>query len=300
MNITITGASGLIGRRLMKNLAGAGHALHVLSRHAGTNMPPGVKLSVWDPVQGLPPEESLRDAGAVIHLAGESVAQRWSEDAKRRIADSRVVGTRNLVAGIAKLARKPEVLVSASAVGYYGSRGDEVLDESAAPAGGFLGEVCIAWEKEAQAAEALGVRVVRVRTGVVLDARGGALKRMLPPFRMGAGGKLGNGNHWMAWIHVEDLAAMYRFAAETATVRGAINGVAPNPVTNTDFTKALAAAVHRPAIFPMPAFALKLMFGEMSEILLASQRVMPKAAVAAGFQFRFPQLDGALADVLRG
>jgi uncharacterized protein (TIGR01777 family) len=272
----------------------------VLSRHAGTNLPPGVKLSVWDPVKGLPPDESLRDAGAVIHLAGEPVAQRWSEDARRRIRESRVTGTRNLVAGMAKLAQRPGVLVSASAVGYYGSRGDEVLDESASPAGGFLGELCAAWEQEAQAAEALGVRVVRMRTGLVLDARGGALKRMLPPFRMGVGGKLGDGCHWMSWIHVEDLAALYRFAAENDAAHGAFNGVAPNPVTNADFTRALASAVRRPAIFPMPAFTLKLLFGEMSEILLDSQRVAPKAAESAGFRFRFPELAGALADVLRG
>jgi uncharacterized protein (TIGR01777 family) len=295
----MTGASGLIGRRLMKTLIGAGHTVHVLSRHAGTNLPPGVKLSVWDPVKGLPPEESLREAGAVIHLSGEPVAQRWSADAKRRIRESRVTGTRNLVAGLAKLSRRPEALVSASAVGYYGSRGDEVLDESAPAAGGFLGEVCTAWEHEAQEAEALGVRVVRVRTGVVLDARGGALKKMLPPFRMGVGGRLGDGKNWMSWIHVEDLAAMYRFAAENSAARGAFNGVAPNPVTNADFTRALASAVRRPAIFPMPAFALKLLFGEMSEILLDSQRVKPKAPETAGFRFRFPDLAGALADVLR-
>jgi uncharacterized protein (TIGR01777 family) len=298
VNITITGASGLIGRRLLKNLLGAGHTIHVLSRHAGTNLPPGVKLSVWDAMKGPPPEESLRDAAAVIHLAGAPVAQRWTEDAKLQIRDSREIGTRNLVAGISKLSRKPEVLVSASAVGYYGSRGGDILDECAAPAHDFLGEVCTAWEKEAQAAEELGVRVVRIRTGLVLDARGGALGRMLPPFRMGAGGRLGDGRHWMSWIHAEDLAGMYRFAMENAAVYGPLNGVAPNPVINTDFTRALGAALHRPAILPMPGFALKLLFGEMGQILLASQRVVPKAAEAAGFRFRFPQLDAALADLL--
>lgn len=299
MNITITGASGLIGRRLLKQLTAAGHSVHVLSRHSGTNLPPGVKLSVWDPVKGQPPEAALRDANGIIHLAGEPVAQRWTEDAKRRIRDSRIEGTRNLVAALANLDRRPEVLTCASAVGYYGSRGDEVLDETAAPAHDFLADVCSGWEREAEQAESLGVRVVRLRTGIVLDGRGGALQRMLPPFRMGAGGRLADGKHWMSWIHVEDLAAMYRFALENAGARGAFNGVAPNPVTNDTFTRALAAAVHRPAIFPMPAVALKLLFGEMSEILLASQRVVPKAAEAAGFQFRFAQLDGALADVLR-
>jgi len=298
VNITITGASGLIGRRLLKNLLAAGHTVHVLSRHGGTNLPPGVKLSVWDAMKGAPPEESLRDAGAVIHLAGEPVAQRWTAEARRKIRASRETGTRNLVAGIAKLARRPEVLVSASAIGYYGSRGDAVLDESEAPAHDFLGEVCIAWEKETRSAEALGVRVVCIRTGLVLDARGGALGRMLPPFKMGAGGRLGDGRHWMSWIHAEDLTAMYRFAVESGAVHGPLNGVAPTPVINADFTRALGAALRRPAVVPMPAFALKLLFGEMSEILLASQRVAPKAAEAAGFRFRFPRLEGALADLL--
>jgi len=299
MNITISGASGLVGRRLLKNLVNVGHTLHVLSRHSGTNLPPNVKLSVWDPVKGHPPEESLRDADAVIHLAGEPVAQRWTQDSKHRIRESRVTGTRNLVAAMAKLPRRPQALVSASAVGYYGSRNDDVLDESAAPASDFLGELCRDWEREAREAESLGVRVVMIRTGIVLDARGGALQRMLPAFRMGVGGKLAGGRHWMSWIHIEDLAAMFRFAAENPAARGPFNGVAPNPVTNADFTRILAGALRRPAIFPMPAFALKVMFGEMSQILLASQRAVPKAAEGAGFQFRFSQLQPALADVLR-
>lgn len=297
MNIAISGASGLIGRRLLKVLAKDGQSLTALSRHAGTNLPPGVRLAVWDPVKGEPPADALRDADAVIHLAGSPVAQRWSARAKQDIRESRVAGTRNLVQALSKLRRKPGVLICASAIGYYGSRGDEVLAESAAPGSDYLAEVCVAWEKEAQAAEALGMRVVRVRTGIVLDARGGALPRMLPPFRMGAGGKLGSGRHWMSWIHLEDLAALFQFAL-TKPVSGAVNGVAPNPVTNADFTRALAAAVHRPAIFPVPAFALRLLFGEMSEILLASQRVKPQAAESAGFAFRFPELAGALAAVL--
>jgi len=298
LKITISGASGLIGRRLMKNLTAAGHSMHVLSRHAGTNLPPGVRLSVWDPLKGQPPEESLRDADAVIHLAGEPVAQRWTADSKRRIRESRVAGTRNLVQALARLPRKPEALICGSAIGYYGSRGDEILKESSAGANTYLGEVCQAWEKEAQAAEPLGVRVVRVRTGVVLDGRGGALLRMLPPFRMGVGGRLGDGKQWMSWIHLEDLAGMFQFALDHP-VSGALNGVAPYPVINAEFTRALAKALHRPAIFPVPAFALKALFGEMSEILLGSQRVTPAAAEAAGFPFRFPQLAPALAEALR-
>jgi len=298
VSITISGASGLIGRRLLKVLARDGQSLTALSRHAGTNLPPGVRLAVWNPVKGEPPTDALREADAVIHLAGTPVAQRWSAQVKQEIRESRVVGTRNLVEALSKLKRKPGVLICASAIGYYGSRGDQVLTESAAPGSDFLSQVCAAWEKEAQAAEALGMRVVRIRIGIVLDARGGALPRMLPPFRMGAGGKLASGRHWMSWIHLDDLAALFQFAL-IKPVSGAVNAVAPNPVTNADFTRALAAAVHRPAIFPVPAFGLRLLFGEMSEILLASQRVAPKAAESAGFAFRFPELTGALADVLK-
>jgi len=298
VKIAISGASGLIGRRLMKNLLAAGHSMQVLSRHAGTNLPPGVKLSTWDAMKGPPPAESLCDVAAVIHLAGEPVAQRWNENSKRRIRESRVTGTRNLVQAIEKLRNRPEALICASAIGYYGSRGDEVLNESSVPAGDYLAEVCQAWENEAQAAEGLGLRVVRLRIGVVLDSRGGALQRMLPPFRMGFGGKLASGKQWMSWIHLEDLAAMFQFALDHP-VRGALNGVAPYPVSNAEFTRTLGQALHRPAIFPVPAFALKALFGEMSGILLASQRVAPAAAEAAGFRFRFPQLATALGDLLK-
>jgi uncharacterized protein len=299
VKITISGASGLIGRRLLKVLAKDGHAIRVLSRHAGTNLPPGVQLSVWDALKGEPPAESLSDADAVVHLAGEPVAQRWNEQSKQRIRDSRITGTRNLVRALAALGRKPEVLVCGSAVGYYGSRGDEVLVESSAPGNDFLAELCVAWEKEARAAESLGVRVVSIRTGLVLDGRGGALTKMLPPFRMGIGGKLGDGRHWMSWIHLEDLVGMIQMALQNK-VNGAMNGASPNPVTNSDFTRSLGKAVHRPAVLPMPALGLRLLFGEMSEILLASQRAAPKAAQSAGFQFRYPELDQALADVLKG
>jgi uncharacterized protein (TIGR01777 family) len=250
-------------------------------------------------MKGPPPEEGLRDADAVINLAGEPVAQRWNDDVKRRIRESRVTGTRNLVAGMAKLAKRPAVLVCSSAVGYYGSRGDQILDESSAPGDDFLAGVCVEWEKEAQAAEPLGVRVARIRTGIVLDARGGALQRMLPPFKLGLGGRLGHGGNWMSWIHAEDLVELYRFALETSSAHGPFNGTAPSPVTNSDFTKALADAVHRPAIFPVPELALKLLFGEMGTVLLSSQRAVPRAAVDAGFRFRFPELAGALADLLR-
>jgi uncharacterized protein (TIGR01777 family) len=298
MRITISGGTGLIGRRLLKNLAGEGHTLHVLSRHAGANMPANVRLSVWNATKGDPPADSLQDTDVFIHLAGEPVAQRWNADVKQQIRESRVAGTRNLVAAMAKLDRKPQVLVCASAVGYYGSRGDETLDESSPPGNDFLAELCQAWEKEALAAEALGLRVAMIRTGIVLDARGGALAKMLPPFKLGLGGPIAGGKHWMSWIHIHDLVSMYQFAL-TQPVRGALNGTAPSPERNADFSKALGAALHRPTFLPTPKFALGAMFGEMAEVVLASQRVFPKAAEAAGFRFRFPQLQPALVDLFK-
>ena len=293
MKITISGASGFIGRRLLKTLTASGHSLQVLSRHSGMNMPAGVKVFPWNPAQSEPPADSLRDVDAVVHLAGEPVAQRWNEAVKARIRDSRVKGTENLVEAIAKLERKPAVLVCSSAIGYYGSRGDDVLTESSAKGDDFLADVCASWESAAKKAEALGVRVVSVRTGHVLDPRGGLLKRILPPFRLGAGGRLGNGKQWMSWIHLEDMANLVQFAVENP-VSGAINGVSPDPVTNAGFTRALAGQLHRPAIFPVPKLALKLMFGEMADVIMGSQRVLPKAAESAGFAFRFPELRPAL------
>jgi uncharacterized protein (TIGR01777 family) len=296
MNITISGASGLVGRHLLRVLGNAGHRLHVLSRHAGTNLPNGVKLTVWDP-NSLPPLASLENADAVIHLAGEPVAQRWTTETKRRIRDSRVGSTERLVEALSRLPRAPSALVCASAVGYYGSRGDEILNESSPAGSGFLPEVCVAWEKAAQTAEALGVQVSLIRIGVVLDPRGGALGRLLAPFRAGVGGRLGPGSQWMSWIHVGDLVELFRFAIG-APLPGAVNGVAPFPVTNREFTQEVARALKRPALFPVPEFILKALLGDMAEILLASQRVSPRAAESAGFRFRFPQLGSALADLL--
>lgn len=298
MKIAISGASGLIGRRLLKMLGSEGHTFHVLSRHAGTNMPGNTRVSVWDPLKGEPPADSLRDADAVIHLAGEPVAQRWNDDVKRRIRESRVAGTNHLVQAMSKLTPRPKVLICASASGYYGDRGDEILTESSAPGNDYLAEVCIAWEDAARMAESFGVRVVRVRTGIVLDARGGALAQMLPPFKIGVGGRIGSGRQWMSWIHAEDLGGIFRWALDEP-VHGAVNGVAPSPVTNAEFTKALGAALKRPAFFPVPTLALKVLFGEMSQVLLGSQRIAPKAAQDGGFRFRFPEVGAALADALK-
>jgi len=296
MNITISGASGLVGRRLLGVLGSAGHTLHVLSRHAATNLPKGVKLTVWD-TKSLPALVSLESADAVIHLSGEPVAQRWTTEAKRRIRESRVGSTEQLVEAISKLARKPACLVCASAVGYYGSRGNEILAESSPPGTGFLPEVCVAWEKAAQAAAELGVRVASIRIGVVLDKRGGALGRLLAPFRAGFGGKLGSGRQWMSWIHAGDLAELFRFVLDQP-LKGAVNGVAPFPVSNAEFTQQLARALKRPALLPVPELLLKALLGDMGEILLASQRVAPRAAESAGFRFRYPQLGAALGDLL--
>jgi uncharacterized protein (TIGR01777 family) len=298
VRIAISGASGFIGRKLIETLAAAGHSVRALSRHGGVNMPPGVAVFAWDPARGEPPEESLRDAGAVIHLAGEPVAQRWNAQVKARIRDSRVAGTANLVSAMARLPRKPEVLVCSSAIGYYGSRGGEILTESSSAGGDFLAGVCAAWERSAAQAEALGVRVVSIRTGHALHPRGGLLKRILPAFRAGLGGKLGNGRQWTSWIHLDDLAALFQFAIDNP-LSGAFNGVAPNPVTNAEFTRALAAALHRPAVFPVPRLALGILFGEMAEAILGSQRVLPERARAAGFAFRYPELAPALDSLLR-
>lgn len=297
MTITITGASGFIGRRLMKSLAGAGHTLRVMSRHAGTNLPPGVQLYVWDALKGQPQEEALDGADAVVHLAGEPIAQRWNDEIKHKIRESRATGTRHLVQALSTVRQRPAVLVCGSAIGYYGSRGEEVLTESSAPGSGFMADVCVAWEKEADLAESLGIRVVKLRTGVALGSNGGALAKMLPPFKAGMGGKLGHGDQWMSWVHVDDLVGIIQHAIANP-VSGPVNGTSPNPVTNADFTKALAHTLGRPALVPMPAFTLKFMFGEMSDVMLASQRVLPKAAETAGYEFRFPALDAALASIL--
>jgi uncharacterized protein len=298
MKITLTGGSGFIGRRLLKTLSGNGNAVHILSRHAGTNLPPGVKLSVWNGTKSEPPADALEGADAVIHLAGEPVAQKWSTEAKQKIRDSRVQGTSHLIHALSTISQRPSVLVSASAIGIYGSRGDETLTEVSKTGEGFLADVCREWEKEADLAESLGIRVVKIRIGIVLDKNGGALAKMLPPFRNFVGGKIGSGKQWMSWIHIQDLAALFRYAIEKP-IQGVVNGTAPNPVTNSDFTKKLAESLHRPALFPVPTLALRAIFGEMSEILTGSQRVLPKAAQASGFEFQYANLGPALDNLLK-
>jgi uncharacterized protein len=295
MKIAITGASGMIGNRLAAELKS--HSLLALGRSAG-RLAAGVRFAAWDPAAGPPPAAPLAGAEAVVHLAGEPVAQRWSEDAKRRIRESRVAGTRHLVEGLAQLRMPPRTLVCASAIGYYGSRGDEILTEQSVPGRGFLPEVCVAWEREADRAADLGIRVVKLRIGIVLAKEGGALREMLPAFRAGVGGALGSGRQWMSWIHVDDVTGLIRHAIESPALEGAVNATSPLPVSSAGFAKALGKTLRRPAILPVPGFALRILFGEMSEMLLGSQRVMPDAARASHYDFRYPELEAALAGLL--
>ncbi|HET9318324.1 MAG TPA: TIGR01777 family oxidoreductase [Bryobacteraceae bacterium] len=284
MNITVTGATGFIGRYLVQSLARDGHSVRALSRAA------------WDVLAGEPPAESLAKADAVVHLAGSPVAQRWTSGAKKKIRASRVQGTHHLVTALSTLSGRPEALVCASAIGIYGDRGDEVLTEGSPIATGFLADVCHEWEQEADLAEALGIRVVKLRFGIALGRKGGALEKMLPPFRAFVGGKVGTGSQWMSWIHIADIVGLIRHAIEHP-VSGVMNATAPNPVRNREFARELGAALHRPAIFPVPALALRILLGEMASVLVASQRVLPKAAESTGYRFEFPDLGGALRDL---
>jgi hypothetical protein len=298
MRTVVTGGTGLVGRALLRRLPGP---VVVLSRAGEPAAPPvgAGEVVRWAPEAGTPPTAALEGTDAVFNLMGEPAADgRWTAEKKRRIRDSRVVGTRNLVAGLAALAARPRVLVSASAVGYYGDRGDEILDERSSRGEGFLADVCVDWEREAMAAERLGVRVVCVRIGLVMTPDGGALGKMLPAFRLGAGGRLGSGRQWMPWIHIDDLVGLLLHAAARDSLRGALNGTAPAPVTNADFSAALGRALHRPTLLPVPAFALQAAFGEMSGMLMASQRVLPRRALDSGYVFAHPGLDGALRALL--
>lgn len=284
MQVLISGASGFIGRRLRQALAAASHGTAALSR---------------DPSR-VPAE--LAGADAVVNLAGEPIAaRRWTAARKERIRESRVNVTRALASAIASAERKPSVFVSASAVGYYGPRGDEEIDESTPPPAtpDFLSRVCQDWEREARAAEP-HTRVVLLRTGIVLGKGGGALAKMLLPFRMGVGGPVGTGRQWMSWIHMDDEVGLILHALGSEAVRGPLNATAPSPVTNADLSHALGRALHRPSFMVAPAFALRLALGEMADMLLTGQRVLPRAALASGYRFRHPELQGALRALLPG
>ena len=298
MRALITGATGFIGPKLIEHIAEP----VVLSRDPGRARQRlgRAEVHAWNPMTEPAPAAALRGVATIFHLAGDPVAEgRWTATKKQRLRDSRILSTQNLLRGLEAIPRddRPAVLVSASAVGYYGSRGDEILDETVSPGHDFLADLCVDWEAASAPAGKLGLRVVNPRVGVVLG-QGGALAKMLPPFRLGLGGRLGDGRQWMPWIHIDDVVGLLLHAAQTATLAGAMNATAPEPVTNADFTKALGAALHRPVIFPAPAFALRLALGEFAEVLLASQRVVPRAALGSGFVFKYPEIHGALAAVV--
>jgi hypothetical protein len=296
MRILISGASGLIGGALRPTLVAAEHSTSVLVRR-----PPAAGEVQWDPATQLD-SRSLEGFDAIIHLAGKNIAGRWSEKFKREVRESRVQGTRTLATAAAEAFRQtgaPRIFVAASAIGYYGNRGDEELTEASSPGNGFLAEVCEEWEEAANPAAAAGIRVVHPRIGVVLARHGGALPAMLPAFRIGLGGPVGDGGQFWSWITLDDVVGAFLFALTNDSVSGALNAVAPNSVRNAEFVRALGHALHRPSVFPLPAFVVKALFGEMGEsLLLASARVAPAKLEAAGYRFRHPDLDEALRAVL--
>jgi len=297
MKILVTGSSGLVGSALIPSLKAQGHEVIRLVRSAPKDSASEV---YWNPEKGTLSAEELEGLGGAVHLAGDNLAEgRWTDEKKRSIRESRIKGTTLLSETLAKLERKPEVLVSASAIGFYGSRGDELLNEQSASGDDFLSEVCREWELSTQAASQSGVRVVHLRFGVILSNEGGALAKMLTPFRMGVGGKLGDGKQYMSWIAIDDAVGAIEHALANDSLHGAVNVVAPEPVTNYEFTKAMGSVLSRPTIFPMPAFAARLAFGEMADAtILASQRVEPVRLKESGFAFKYPELEGALKHVL--
>jgi uncharacterized protein (TIGR01777 family) len=305
MRVTLTGATGLIGPALLASLGERGAQVTILTRdpeRARAKLGE-VEAVRWDPMSEPAPAAALAGRDAVVHLAGAPVAQRWSKKVKQAIRASRVIGTRNLVEGIASVeqtdaGQRPRTLVSSSAIGYYGAHGDEPLDEDAPPGSDFLAQVCVEWEEAASAAGELGLRVVQVRTGVVLDSNGGALSKMLPPFRLGVGGPVAGGRQYVSWVHAQDLVGMMIAALDDERWTGPINATAPEPVTNRDFSKALGAVLGRPALLPVPGAALRMLYGDMAEIVTSGARVMPAKPLVLGYQFGHPRLDEALRSAL--
>ena len=291
MNIAVSGSQGFIGSALVGSLRATGHGVIPLLRGRSA-IEGGI---AWSSEAAYVDTAKLEGIDAVVHLAGEPIPGRWTPKKKARILESRFKGTRLIAEAISHLARPPKVFVCASAIGYYGDRGDEILREESPSGGGFLAQVCREWEAATEAAAKKGVRVVNLRIGIVLGAGGGALAQMLTPFRMGVGGRIGSGKQFMSWVALDDLLAAYQFALTNDTLTGPVNAVAPNPVTNAEFTKTLGKVLSRPTIFPLPAFVVKLVFGEMGEeALLGSQRVEPARLKASGYKFRSPDLEGTL------
>lgn len=297
MNILVTGASGLIGQTLIPILTTSGHRVTRLVRFK----PQGRGSEVyWNPAGADIDAAKVEGFDAVVHLAGEPITGRWTPERKTAIRESRVKGTRFLCETLAGLSQRPRVLISASASGYYGDRGDEVLREESGAGSSFLSQVCQEWEAATKPAAENGIRVVNLRVGFILSPEGGGLAKMLAAFKMGAGGRIGSGKQYMSWIGIDDLLQIILFATTAETLNGPVNAVAPNPVTNMEFTKTLARILRRPAIFPLPAFVVRLAFGEMGEeVLLASTRIEPARLLSAGYRFRFPELEGAMRHLLR-
>ena len=296
--ILVSGVSGPIGAALLPALQASGAQITRLARASSRQRSADERRIAWDPEQALS-SDAVLGFDAVIHLAGESIVGKWTAEKKKKIRDSRVLGTRNLGSALVQAKQKPRVFVSSSATGYYGDRGDEVLSEESASGQGFLPEVCREWESATRAAADAGIRTVQIRTGVVLSPRGGALGEMLTPFKLGVGGRIGSGKQWMSWIHVQDVVGAILHILTNEGLRGPVNMVGPEPVTNAEFTKTLASVVSRPAIFPIPALVVKIAFGEMGEtVLLGSQRVEPRRLMASGYAFSFLSLRSALENLI--
>lgn len=302
MQVVVTGGTGFIGRSLVERLVRSGHQVTVLTRdvnRAARRLPAKCACRTWNPDTDLD-HAMLRGVDAIVHLAGEGVADgRWTAQRKAEILESRTRGTECLLRALSRLpaGERPRTFVSASAVGWYGDRGEERLDETSEPGGGFLADVCRAWEARTLAVQSLGIRTVTLRIGLVLGRGGGALRAMLTPFRLGLGGRLGSGRQWMSWIHIDDVVGLLQFALADDRVSGPVNGVAPRPVRNGAFTRTLGRVLQRPTIFPIPALALRLVLGEMAGMRLASQRIRPRAAEDLGYSFRFPTPRKALEDL---
>ncbi|MGA7753644.1 MAG: TIGR01777 family oxidoreductase [Candidatus Sulfotelmatobacter sp.] len=296
--VLVSGASGPIGAALLPTLKAAGTQIARLSRGGPKRIPQDEESIPWNPAEAIPPD-AVAGFDAVIHLAGESIVGRWSAEKKAKIRDSRVSGTSHLAQSLARTRNKPKIFICSSAIGFYGSRGDEILTERSAPGQGFLPDVCREWEAATQVASDAGIRTVQIRTGVVLSRKGGALEKMLPPFKLGVGGRIGSGRQWMSWIDVQDMTGAIHHILKDDSLRGPVNMVAPQPVTNAEFTKTFASVLSRPAIFPMPALVVKLLFGEMGKtVLLGSQRVEPRQLTASGYSFRFVSLRASLENLL--